>query len=67
VILSCCYKLGLDEAEPNVQFLLFVGTKSNLSNCCCSDRKVQSSQDLLASSEKVGKVQRFDGHSSQEE
>jgi hypothetical protein len=29
--------------------------------------EVKSSRDMLASSEKVGKVQRFDGHSSQEE
>ncbi len=38
---SCRCKLGLDEAEPNVRFLLIVGTKFNLSSCCCSDRGVQ--------------------------
>jgi hypothetical protein len=26
----CCCKLGLDEAEPNVWFLLIVGAKLNL-------------------------------------
>ncbi len=31
-------KLGLDEVEPNVRFLLIVGTKLDLSTCCCSDR-----------------------------
>ncbi len=35
---SCHCKLVLDEAEPNVRFLLIVGTKLNLSSCCCSDR-----------------------------
>ena len=35
---SCCCKLGLDEAEPNMRFLLIVGTKFNLRSCCCSDR-----------------------------
>ncbi len=34
----CRCKLGLDEAEPNMRFLLFVGTKFNLRSCCCSDR-----------------------------
>ncbi len=35
---SCLCKLGFDEAEPNVRFLLIVRTKRNLSSCCCSDR-----------------------------
>ncbi len=35
---SCRCKLDLDEAEPNVQFLLIVGTKCKLSSCCCRDR-----------------------------
>jgi hypothetical protein len=53
---SCSCKLGLDEAEPNVRFLLIVGTKLNLSSCCCSDRGVKSSRVMFASLEKVGKV-----------
>ncbi len=35
---SCHSKLGLDEAEPNVWFFLIIGTKFNLSSCCCIDR-----------------------------
>jgi hypothetical protein len=53
----CCCKLSLDEEEPNARFLLIIGTKLNL----------RSSQDMFANSEKAGKVQRLDGHSSQEE
>ncbi len=34
---SCCCKLGLNEAEPNVRFLLILGTKFKLISCCCSD------------------------------
>jgi hypothetical protein len=34
----CRCKLSLVEAEPDVRFLLIVGTKLNLSSCCCSDR-----------------------------
>ncbi len=34
----CRCELGLDEAEPNVWFLLMVGAKFNLRNCCRSDR-----------------------------
>jgi hypothetical protein len=35
----CCCKLSLDEAEPDVRFLLIIGTKLNLSSC--SDRRGQ--------------------------
>jgi hypothetical protein len=35
---SCHCKLGLDEAEPNVRCFLIVGTKLDLSSCCCSDK-----------------------------
>jgi hypothetical protein len=34
---SSC-KLGLDEAEPNVRFLLIVRAKFDLRSCYCSDR-----------------------------
>jgi hypothetical protein len=34
----CHCELGLDEAEPNVWFLLIVGANFNLSSCCPSDR-----------------------------
>jgi hypothetical protein len=42
-------KLGLDEAEPNVRFLLIVGTKLDLSSCCCSDRHRWASTSALMS------------------
>jgi hypothetical protein len=35
---TCCCELGLDEAEPNVRFLLIVGARFDLSSCCRSDR-----------------------------
>ncbi len=38
VIWFLLLQMGLDEAEPNVRFLLIVGTKFNLSICCCSNR-----------------------------
>ncbi len=34
----CRCKLGLDEAEPDVRFLLIVGAKFDLRSCCCCDR-----------------------------
>jgi hypothetical protein len=37
-LIPCRCELGLDEAEPNVRFLLIVGTKFDLSSCCRSDR-----------------------------
>jgi hypothetical protein len=37
----CRCKLGLDEAEPDVRFLLIVGTKFDLRCCCCNGRGSQ--------------------------
>jgi hypothetical protein len=61
---TCRCKLSLDEVEPDERFLLIVGTKLDLSSCCCRNRL---SRVMFESSEKAGKVQRFDGHLSQEE
>jgi hypothetical protein len=35
---ACRCEMGLNEAEPNVRFLLSVGAKLDLSFCCRSDR-----------------------------
>jgi hypothetical protein len=37
----CRCKLSLDEVEPDVGFLLIIGTKLDLNNCCYSDRGSQ--------------------------
>jgi hypothetical protein len=64
---SCHCKLGLDEAEPDMWFLLILGTKFNLRSYCCSDRGVKSSWDKFARLEKVGKSERFGRLLSHEE
>ncbi len=63
----CRCKLGLDEAEPNMRFLLIVGQSFTWEVAAAATGEVQSSQVMFARLEKVGKVQRFVGHSSHEE
>ncbi len=62
---SC--ELGFDESEPNMRFLLIIRTKFHLGCYCRSYGLNQIVWTMLGRSEKTGKVQRFVGHSSQEE
>jgi hypothetical protein len=55
--------LGLDEAEPDVRFLLIIRAVVT----AAATGVVRSSQVIFESSEKAGKAQKFDGHLSQEE
>ncbi len=59
--------MGLNEAEQDVRFFLTVWAKFNLCSCSSVTGVVRSSRVIFGGSEKAGKVQRFLGHSSQEE